>query len=218
MINNHSPDCLYPLEMNGEVSKNHVYLKNVITNPNISVGDFTFYHDFDDPLQFEQKNAGYIPPGTPEKLFIGKYCSIAHGAQFISNIANHHMDGFSTYPFAARWGKEAGYDYYYPKKGDIRIGNDVWIGSDAAILPGVTIGDGAIIGARSVVTKDVPAYTIVAGNPAKQIKQRFSPEIIENLLNIKWWDWPHEIIVKNAHAIVGQDIDKLISLNRKYGN
>lgn len=195
-------DCLYPLVIDGVVSKKHVFLKNAVTHPNIVVGDYTYYHDFVEPLNFEKYNAAYFTSPFPVKLFIGKYCSIAHGALFISSVANHHMDGFSTFPFTAFWGEATGYKYYYPDKGDTIIGNDVWIGCEATIMPGVKIGDGAIIGARSVVTKDVDPYCIVAGNPAVQIRKRFSQEVIDALLNIQWWNWPNDVVVKNAQAIV----------------
>ncbi len=209
-----SPDSIYPLVMDGQVSKNHVFLKNIITNPNIIVGEYTFYHDFTDPYNFEKYNAGYFPPNMPDKLIIGKYCSIANGAQFISSVANHHMDGFSTYPFAVLWGaSQTGYEYYFPKKGNTVIGNDVWIGTEATIMPGITIGDGAIIGAKAVVTKDVPPYTIVAGNPAKMIRARFDDETIDALLKIQWWNWPNSIVVKNAAAIVGRDVKKLLAIH-----
>ena len=119
------------------------------------------------------------------------------------------MDGFSTYPFAVAWEEKVGYDYYYPKKGDIEVGNDVWIATEATIMPGVKIGHGAIIGAKAVVTKDVPPYHIVAGNPASIIKKRFDNDVIEKLLEIEWWNWVNEDVVKNAYLIVGKDIDVL---------
>lgn len=201
---------LYPLKYpDGKVSKQHVFLKNIIKNPNIQVGDYTFYHDFTDPLNFEKYNAGYFSEFNSIRLIIGKYVSIAHGALFLSSIANHHMDGFSTYPFPAFWGEAAGYEYYYPNKGDTIIGNNVWIGCEATIMPGVSVGDGAIIGTRAVVTKNVAPYSIVAGNPAKEIRMRFNESIVEKLLQIKWWDWPHELVVKFAPLIVGNDIKKL---------
>jgi virginiamycin A acetyltransferase len=204
--------CLYPMECDGKISKQHVLLKNVVTNPNIIIGDYTFYHDFKEPLDFEKFNAGYFPPSHAIKLHIGKFCSIAHGASFLSSLVNHHMDGFSTYPFAALWGKDAGYDYYYPDKGDTMIGNDVWIGSEATIMPGVTVGHGAIIGTKAIVTKDVPPYAIVAGNPAKLIRMRFDQKTINALLSIKWWDWPLDKVVENASVIVGGDLSKLKAL------
>ena len=203
-------DTIYP---SGD-SKQHVFLKNVITNPNISVGDFTYFHDFNDPRNFEKYNAGYFPESMPVKLIIGKYCSIAHGALFLSSVVNHHMDGFSTYPFPVFWGEEAGYDYYYPEKGDTVIGHNVWIGCEAVIMPGVTIGDGAIIGTRAVVTKDVAPYSVVAGNPAREIRLRFPQEVIAALMKIKWWNWPHEEVLRNAATITGKDIKKLEAVAR----
>lgn len=212
-------DCLYPCkDGEGNASKQHVFLKNAIKNPNILVGDYTFYHDFVDPLRFEAYNAGYFPESHTLRLIIGKYCSIAHGALFLSSVTNHHMDGFSTYPFPAFWGKEAGYDYYYPDKGDTVIGNNVWIGCEATIMPGVTVGDGAIIGTRSVVTKDVPPFSIVAGNPARQIRMRFSEETIEQLLEIAWWNWPHDFVVRHAPAIVGKDLGRMKELQQELRN
>ncbi len=194
------------------VSKNHVFLNSIITNPNINVGDYTFYHDLVDPLNFENYNAAYFPSAMSEQLTIGKYCSIAHGVLFMSSVVNHHMDG-STFPFAVLWGAEkTGYDYYFPQKGNTLIGNDVWIGCEAAIMPGVTIGDGAIIGARSVVTKDVEPYTIVAGNPAKKIRHRFDTETTQQLLTLKWWDWPNDIVIANASHIVKNNIEELLKI------
>ncbi len=208
-------NVIYPLSFDGKKSKQHVFLKNIITNPNITVGEYTFYHDRVDPYNFEKYNASYFPPHMPGKLIIGKYCSLADGVQFLSSVVNHHMDG-STFPFAVFWGAEkTGYEYYYPVKKDTVIGNDVWIGCEAMIMPGVTIGDGAIIGARAVVTKDVPPYTIVAGNPAMKIRDRFTPKICQQLLEIKWWDWPNDLVVKNACHIVKNDIEKLLDASKK---
>lgn len=203
---------IYPLSNGDTVSKNHVFLKKIITNPNIEVGDYTFYHDLFNPHNFEKYNAAYFPEQMNEKLIIGKYCSIAHGVLFMSSVVNHHMDG-STFPFSVLWGPEkTGYDYYYPKKGNTVIGNDVWIGCEACIMPGIEIGDGAIIGARSVVTKNVEPYTIVAGNPAKKIRKKFEDNVINQLMKLKWWDWPNEIIVSNAVHIVKNNMEKLLKI------
>lgn len=186
--------------------KETVYLKPVISNPNISVGEFTMYNDFvNDPMQFESNNVLYQYPINHDKLIIGKFCSIACGAKFIFNSANHTLSSFSTYPFPIffeEWGLNikdvaAAWD----NKGDIIIGNDVWIGYEAVIMAGVTIGDGAIIGTRAVVTKDVPPYTIVGGVPAKPIRKRFDNETLDKLLKIKWWDWSEEKIARNIQAI-----------------
>lgn len=186
--------------------KETVYLKPVISNPNISVGEFTMYNDFvNDPMRFERNNVLYQYPINHDKLIIGKFCSIACGAKFIFNSANHTLSSVSTYPFPIffeEWGLNikdvaAAWD----NKGDIIIGNDVWIGYEAVIMAGVTVGDGAIIGTRAVVTKDVPPYTIVGGVPAKPIRKRFDNETLDELLKIRWWDWPEEKIARNIHAI-----------------
>ena len=206
----------HPIPMMGQPSQNHVFLNNIITNPNIIVGDFTYYHDFVDPLNFEKYNAAYFHPKLDIKLVIGKFCSIAHGARFLSSSANHATDGFSTYPFSVLWDpKDTGYEYTFPNKGNTQIGNDVWIGSEATIMPGVNIGNGAVVGANAIVTKDVAPYSIVAGNPAKLIRKRFDNEIIESLIEIKWWDWPIDLIVENAHLIVGNDIEMLQKVQKR---
>ena len=208
-------DVYPPLKIEDKTSKNHVFLKNIINNPNIIVGDYTFYHDFVEPLNFEKYNAAYFPAELDGKLTIGKYCSLAHGVLFLSSAVNHSMEG-STFPFTVLWGAEkTGYEYSYPEKGDTVVGNDVWIGCEAVIMPGVTIGDGAIIGTRAVVTKDVAPYTVVGGNPAKKIKDRFSIEVTEQLLEIKWWNWPDDVVVQNAAYIVKNDITKLIEISNR---
>ncbi|MEY8338840.1 CatB-related O-acetyltransferase [Lachnospiraceae bacterium 62-35] len=183
-----------------------VYLKHVITNPNIKVGDYTMYHDFvNDPVKFEKNNVLYHYPINHDKLVIGKFCSIACGAKFLFNSANHTMTSLSTYPFPLffeEWELEKkNVTESWDNKGDIIIGSDVWIGFEATILAGVTIGDGAIIGTRAVVTGDVPPYTIVGGVPARPIRKRFDHETISHLLNIKWWNWPKEKIAQNIKAI-----------------
>lgn len=194
--------------------KETIYLKHVITNPNITVGDFTMYNDFvNDPTLFEKNNVLYHYPINRDKLQIGKFCSIACGAKFLFNSANHTLSSLSTYPFPLffeEWGLEKkDVTNAWDNKGDIIIGNDVWIGYEAAILAGVTIGDGAIIGTRAVVTKDVPPYMIVGGVPAKPIKKRFSEETISALLEIQWWNWSEERIARNIGAIQSGNIDQL---------
>lgn len=192
-----------------------IYLKNVITDPNISVGEYTMYNDFvNDPTQFEQNNVLYHYPINHDRLIIGKFCSIACGAKFLFNSANHTMRSLSTYPFPLffeEWelDKKNVADSW-DNKGDIIIGSDVWIGYEAVILAGVTVGDGAIIGARAVVTKDVPPYTIVGGIPAKAIRKRFSEETVARLMKLKWWDWPKERIARNIKAIQSGCLDRLI--------
>ncbi|MBC6998632.1 CatB-related O-acetyltransferase [Cytophaga sp. FL35] len=187
------------------------FLKNVIKNPNIIVGDYTYYDDFENVENFE-KNVKYLFDFIGDQLIIGKFCMIASGVTFIMNGANHLTDSLSTYPFAifgkgweqAMDGKE------YPKKGNITIGNDVWIGYNATIMAGVTIGDGAIIATNATVVKDVPPYSIVGGNPAKEIKKRFPEEVIAQLLELQWWDWDIEKITRNVQHLTGADLDKLV--------
>lgn len=194
--------------------KETIYLKHVITNPNITVGDFTMYNDFvNDPTLFEKNNVLYHYPINNDKLQIGKFCSIACGTKFLFNSANHTLSSLSTYPFPLffeEWELEKkDVTKAWDNKGDIIIGNDVWIGYEAVILAGVTIGDGAIIGTRAVVTKDVPPYTIVGGVPAKPIKKRFSEETISALLEIQWWNWSEERIARNIGAIQSGNIKQL---------
>jgi len=189
------------------------YLKNIIKNPNIIIGDFTFYNDFvDDPKDFEKRNILYHYPINHDRLIIGKFCSIACGAKFLFNSSNHTLSSLSTYPFpifAAEWDENMRVTEAWDNKGDIVIGNDVWIGYEAVIMAGVHIGDGAIIGTRAVVTKDVPPYTIVGGVPARKIRNRFDDSVIEVLQKIKWWDWDIEKISKNLKAIRNTDIEIL---------
>ena len=191
-----------------------VYLKSVVKNPNIIVGDFTMYHDFvKDPRQVEHGNVLYHYPINHDRLVIGKFCSIACGARFLFTSANHAQASLSTYPFPIffeEWGLDVrNITGAWDNKGDIVIGNDVWIGYEAVILSGVAIGDGAIIGARAVVTKDVPPYTIVGGVPARPIRKRFSDDTVSALLKIKWWDWPEERIKKHISDIQAGRIDGL---------
>lgn len=188
-----------------------VYLKDVITNPNIEVGEYTMYNDFvNDPREFEKNNVLYHYPVNGDKLIIGKFCSIACGAKFLFTSANHKMSSLSTYPFPIfyeEWGLDAkDIRNAWDNKGDIIIGNDVWIGYEAVIMAGVTIGDGAIIGTRAVVTKDVPPYTIVGGVPAKPIRKRFDDATVERLIKLRWWDWEHEKIAQSIATIqAGKD-------------
>lgn len=191
-----------------------IYLQSVIENPNISVGEYTIYNDFvSDPTQFEKNNVLYHYPINNDRLIIGKFCSIACGAKFIFTSANHTLDSLSTYTFPLFYEEweldKKDVASAWDNRGDIVIGNDVWIGYEAVILSGVHIGDGAIIGARAVVTKDVPPYTIVGGVPAKEICKRFNESTIAKLEESKWWDWPFEKIQKKLPAIQEGKIQEL---------
>ena len=195
-----------------------VYLKSVITCPTIEVGDFTIYNDFvNDPRDFEKNNVLYHYPINNDRLIIGKFCSIACGAKFIFNCANHTLKSLSTYTFPLffeEWDlPKSAVASAWDNKGDIIIGNDVWIGYEAVIMAGVTIGDGAIIGTRAVVTKDVAPYSIVGGVPAREIRKRFVPEVVEWLMELKWWDWPEEKIRKAIPAIQAGDVEALEKIN-----
>lgn len=191
-----------------------IYLKNAITRGSISVGDYTMYNDtVHDPRDFEKNNVLYHYPVNRDRLIIGRFCSIACGAKFLFTSANHAMRSLSTYPFPIFF-EEWGLDRTrvadaWDNKGDIVVGSDVWIGYEAVILSGVTIGDGAIIGARAVVTRDVPPYAIVGGVPARLIRKRFDDKTIETLLRLKWWNWPSEKIARHIAAIQNGRLDEL---------
>jgi len=202
-------DIKFPLENYNRLC----FLKNVVKNPNIIVGDYTYYDDFENVENFE-KNVKYHFDFVGDKLIIGKFCMIASDVKFIMNGANHLTNALTSYPFAIfnnGW-ENAMENKSYPHKGDINIGNDVWIGFNATIMAGVTIGDGAIIATNSTVVKDVEPYSIVGGNPANEIKKRFSEKTINELLEIKWWNWDIEKITKNVQNLTGNDIEKLLKL------
>lgn len=210
----------YPMVMpDGTVIKQVVHLKEVVNHPRINIGEFSYYHNFEVLEDYAGFIAPYLFPLSPDTLIIGKFVQIAHGVRFITSSANHKMGGFSTYPFMnfMMTSETTSEDIITmfdesKSKGDIVVGNDVWIGFDATIMPGVKIGDGAIIGAKSVVTKDVEPYTIVAGNPAKVIRKRFDDITIVTLLKIEWWDWEIEKIEKYKDVIGSSDIKKLMEL------
>ena len=196
-----------------------VYLNAVIKDPQIEVGDYTIYNDFiADPLLFEKNNVLYHYPIHREKLIIGKFCSIACGTKFMFNCANHTLKSLSTYTFPLfyeEWELEkSNITTAWDNKGNIVIGNDVWIGYEAVIMAGVHIGDGAIIAARAVVTKDVPPYTIVGGTPAKEIRKRFDAEVIEQLLTQKWWDWSTDKIHQCLPYIAEGKLDELLAMKK----
>jgi virginiamycin A acetyltransferase len=194
--------------------KETVYLKSTITRTNIIVGDFTMYNDFvNDPTEFEKNNVIYHYPINNDKLIIGKYCSIACGAKFMFTSGNHNMTSISTYPFPIfyeEWELSvSNITDAWDNNGDIVIGNDVWIGYEAVIMQGVRIGDGAIIGTRAVVTRDVPPYTIVGGIPAKEIRKRFSEEVAVKLIKLQWWNWDDKTIQKNLTNIIRGNVNLL---------
>jgi virginiamycin A acetyltransferase len=187
------------------------YIKNTVKNPNIVIGDYTYYDDPEDSENFE-RNVLYHFPFIGDKLIIGKFCAIARGVKFIMNGANHKVSGISTYPFQIfgnGWERVMPRPGDLPYKGDTVIGNDVWIGYECTLMPGVKIGDGAVVASKSVVVGDVPPYTVVGGNPAQPIKKRFPDETIQALLEIAWWDWDAERISRSLEAIVGADLEAL---------
>ena len=196
-----------------------VYLNAVIKDPQIEVGDYTIYNDFiANPLLFEKNNVLYHYPIHREKLIIGKFCSIACGTKFLFNCANHTLKSLSTYTFPLfyeEWELEkSNITTAWDNKGDIVIGNDVWIGYEAVIMAGVHIGDGAIIAARAVVTKDVLPYTVVGGTPAKEIRRRFDAEVIQQLLMLKWWDWSADNIRKYLPYIAEGKVNELLTVKK----
>ena len=197
-----------------------VYLNAVIKDPQIEVGDYTISNDFiANPLLFEKNNVLYHYPIHREKLIIGKFCSIACGTKFLFNCANHTLKSLSTYTFPLfyeEWELEkSNITTAWDNKGDIVIGNDVWIGYEAVIMAGVHIGDGAIIAARAVVTKDVPPYTIVGGTPAKEIRKRFDAEVIQQLLMLKWWDWSTDEIRQCLPYIAEGKLNELLAIMKE---
>lgn len=205
----HGPDPADPHPMKGFPQV--CFIRNTVRNPNILVGEYTYYDDPQDSEGFE-RNVLYHFPFIGDKLIIGNFCAIARGAKFIMNGANHKLSGISTYPFqifGGGWDKAMPEADEFPYKGDTVIGNDVWIGYDALIMPGVKIGNGAIVSSRSVVVRDVPAYTVVGGNPAETIRRRFSAEAVEALEAAAWWDWPVEAITRHLQVIMSADIEAL---------
>jgi virginiamycin A acetyltransferase len=187
------------------------FLKNHLTRPNIIVGDYTYYDDPGGVANFEA-NVLYHFDFVGDKLIIGKFCAVGTGVKFIMNGANHAIGGFSTYPFrifGGAWQKNLPADFAFPQRGDTVVGNDVWLGYDSLLMPGVRIGDGAIVATRALVTKDVPPYAIVGGNPARIIRMRFNESTVAALLAIRWWDWDIEKITRNVAAITGTDLERL---------
>lgn len=203
------------IDKNAKFHNNNIpsicFIKNVITKPNVEVGDYTYYSDFNGADKFEEHITHHYE-FIGDKLIIGKFCQIASGIEFIMNGANHRMNSITTYPFnimSNELKKFAPKLEELPLKGDTIIGNDVWIGQNVTILPGVHIGNGAIIGANSVVSKDIPSYHIAAGNPCKIIKKRFSDELIQYLEKLKWWDWEDEKIFNNLDILCSGNLEDI---------
>jgi virginiamycin A acetyltransferase len=203
-----NPATSFPLEG----IKTLCFLKNIVDLKNVVIGDYTYYDDFENVLNFAQ-NIRYHFEFTGDRLVIGKFCQIASGVEFIMNGGNHLTSGISTFPFSIFGnGWEHAMDgKTFPNKGDTIIGNDAWIGYKALIMPGIKVGDGAIIATASVVTKDVPPYAIVGGNPARVLKMRFADDDIERLLKIQWWDWSAEKITRNVGLLTSSDTTTLES-------
>lgn len=202
-----NPDNPYPMPGVSQVG----FLKPLVDHPMIEIGEYTYYDDPAGPEHFVDNCVRYHFEHMGDRLVIGRFCAIASGVQFIMNGANHALDGFSTYPFTIfgeGWEDDAA-DWSKASRGDTVVGNDVWIGTDAMIMPGVNIGDGAIIGARAVVAADVPAYGVAVGHPARTVKRRFDDETADKLASIAWWNWPAEKITANLSAIRGADIAEL---------
>lgn len=212
MTHGPDPNAIYP----NEAIKSVCFIKNVVTRPNIQIGDYTYYDDSNGPERFEERVTHHYE-FLGDKLIIGKFCAIAKGVEFVMNGANHRMNSASTYPFnimGGGWEKSAPTLEQLPFKGDTVIGNDVWIGQNVTVMPGVHIGDGAIIAANSVVAKDVPAYHIAGGNPCKVIRKRFDDETIDCLLQLRWWDWPAEKLFANLEKLCSPDLEQVKAILR----
>lgn len=210
-VSGDAPDPMNPYPMPGFPQVG--FLKPLVDRPNIEIGEYTYYDDPDGPAHFIERCVHYHFDFIGDRLVIGRYCALARGVSFLMNGANHAMDGFSTYPFAIfgeGWGVGPDDEEFTAgHRGDTVVGNDVWIGREATILPGVTIGDGAIVGAKAVVASDVPPYAIVVGNPARVVRMRFPEKVIAELLAIAWWNWDAAKVTRNLHAIRGGDLDTL---------
>lgn len=201
------PNVIYP----NEAIKSVCYIKNVITRPNIIIGDYTYYDDINSAEKFEEHVTHHYE-FLGDKLIIGKFCAIAKGIEFIMNGANHRMCSVTTYPFNIMgngWERVTPMLEDLPLKGDTVVGNDVWIGQNVTVMPGICIGDGAIIAANSVVTKNIPAYHIAGGNPCRIIKKRFDDELIDYLLSLKWWNWSAQKIFNNLEILCCGDLTKI---------
>lgn len=200
------PHTLFPIDGLNTLC----FLKNLVTHPRIEVGEYTYYHDFEDVARFE-RNVRYLFPHGTDRLVIGRFGMIASDVTFIMNGARHLTDAASAYPFSifgGEWG-EAMDSRDWPSKGDLVIGHDVWIGYRATLVNGITVGHGAIIATNATVTRDVPPYAIVGGNPARILRMRFDPQTVDRLLAIAWWDWPIDKITRHTRLLTGTDLDAL---------
>ena len=201
-----NPNDIFPNQY-----KTTCFIKNVVTAPNVSIGDYTYYDDTEQQTEFEKNNILFNYPEFGDKLIIGKFCSIASGTKFIMGPANHRISSVTTYPFHVFGGlweeKTPPHLSQLPFKGDIVVGNDVWFGRECVIMPGVKIGDGAIIAAYSIVTKDVSPYSVVGGNPAKLIKKRFDDQLIEALLTLQWWNLPSDELLNLLPLLCNPDLE-----------
>jgi virginiamycin A acetyltransferase len=212
------PDCYGPKAGRILGDPQVVYLRTLVQSPFTSVGEYTYYADPIDPTGFERHNVLFHH--GPERLVIGKFCALAQGVRFLMNSANHRHDGISAYPFpmfGGEWLQHMDLLAERPRGQDTRVGNDVWLGTGAVVLPGVRIGDGAIVGAMSVVTADVPAYAVVAGNPARIVRRRFTDDDVERLIRLAWWDWPIEIVTRHLRTIIAGDVEDLAAAARNEG-
>lgn len=214
MVSIPNPNEIFPNEY-----KTSCFIKNVVKAPNIIIGDYTYYDDSVDPTGFEKNNVLFNYPEFGDRLIIGKFCSIASGTKFVMGSANHRISSVTAYPFNVFGGawKERTPEHLsqLPFKGDTVIGNDVWIGRESVIMPGVKIGDGAIVGAYSVVAKNVAPYTVVAGNPVRLIKKRFDDELIELLLTLKWWDFEAEKLIDFLPVLCDENLEKVKEVLKK---
>lgn len=202
------PTAVHPITLpDGSIYRDTVYLTNVIDHPRMEIGAFSYFTHSGKPEDTATILAPYLFPGCRERLVIGKFVQIARGSYFITSSANHPMTGVTTYPFRIFKPETFGYKDLPVK--DTVVGHDVWIGHDAAIMPGVTIGHGAIVAAASVVARDVPPYAVVGGNPARIIRMRYPDEVIADLLDLAWWDWPLDRIEARLPALESGDLAAL---------
>ena len=205
-----SPDTRHPIRLpDGSTHPGTVFLRAVIDHPRWSIGDYSYASAQHPPADWAAQLAPYLFAFSPEKLVIGKFCQIADSVLFLTASANHRRDGFSTYPFAVFHGAFDNAPSLPGPGPDTIIGNDVWIGQGARILPGACLGDGVIVGAGAVVGGQVPPYSIIAGNPARVIRQRFDGPTIARLLALRWWDWPIDHILAHEAAICSADLGAL---------